>query len=179
VWCHWGEIESFLPRCLRTGWQSVISQEKIPWNTSPWLGIEPGPRGGQTVRFTHFPTELSWLSYVQCQLELATMLLRWGGAPLPHRLPSSKDIAKLSFPAGSQAYTFETWGGVFSFHCGSISVSLMLWALIIITMICIVVGSHCSFCWKSWVRHCFRVGFRQFPIICPNRLTLPQPIEYT
>jgi len=29
-------------------------------NTPPWLGIKPGPRGGQTVRFIHSPTELSW-----------------------------------------------------------------------------------------------------------------------
>jgi len=32
---------------------------KIPWNTPPWLGIDPGPRGGQTVSY---PTELSWLT---------------------------------------------------------------------------------------------------------------------
>jgi len=38
---------------------AVISQGKIPWNTPPWLGIEPGPRGGQTVSY---PTELSWLT---------------------------------------------------------------------------------------------------------------------
>jgi len=37
----------------------VISQGKIPWNTPPWLGIEPGPWGGQTASY---PTELSWLT---------------------------------------------------------------------------------------------------------------------
>ena len=36
---------------------AAISQGKIPWNTPPWLGIEPGPQGGQTVSY---PTELSW-----------------------------------------------------------------------------------------------------------------------
>jgi len=50
------EIEPFLPRWLRTGWQSLISQGKIPWNAPPWLGIEPGPQGGRTVSY---PTELS------------------------------------------------------------------------------------------------------------------------
>jgi len=44
---------------LKMGWQSVISQRKTPWNTPPWLGIEPGPRGRQTVSY---PTELSWLA---------------------------------------------------------------------------------------------------------------------
>jgi len=44
---------------LRTGWQSAISQGKISWNTPPWLGTEPGPRGGQTVSYS---TELSWLT---------------------------------------------------------------------------------------------------------------------
>ena len=56
-----GRLSHFLPRWLRTGWQSAISQGKIFWNTPPWLGIEPGPRGGQTVSY---PTELSWLTYV-------------------------------------------------------------------------------------------------------------------
>ena len=61
VWRHWGggRLSHFLPYWLRRGWQSVISQGKIPWNTPPWLGIEPGPRGGQTVSY---PTELSWLT---------------------------------------------------------------------------------------------------------------------
>jgi len=31
----------------------------IPWNTLPRLGIEPGPRRGQTMRYIHSPTELS------------------------------------------------------------------------------------------------------------------------
>ena len=48
--CHW----------LRTGWQGVISQRKIPWNTPPWLGIEPGLQGGQTVSYS---SELSWLTW--------------------------------------------------------------------------------------------------------------------
>jgi len=49
IFCHTGSG--------RVGRESVISQRKIPWNTPPWLGIEPGPRGGQTVSY---PTELSW-----------------------------------------------------------------------------------------------------------------------
>jgi len=52
-----GRLSHFLPRWLRTGWQSVICQGNIPWNTPPWLGIESGPQGGQTV---NYPTELSW-----------------------------------------------------------------------------------------------------------------------
>jgi len=54
-------LSHFLPRWLRTGWQSVISQGKISWNTPPWLGIKPGSQGGQTVGFIHSPTEVSWL----------------------------------------------------------------------------------------------------------------------
>ena len=34
-------LRHFLPRWLRMGWQSLISQGKIPWNSPPWLGIEP------------------------------------------------------------------------------------------------------------------------------------------
>jgi len=56
-----GRLSHFLPHWLRTGWQSAISQEQIPWNTPPWLGNEPGPRGGQTVSY---PTELSWLTCI-------------------------------------------------------------------------------------------------------------------
>jgi len=41
------------------GWQSVISQAKIPWNTPPWLGIEPGPWGGQTVNRVHLTVLVS------------------------------------------------------------------------------------------------------------------------
>ena len=37
-----GRLSHFLPRWLRTGWQSAISQGKIPWNTPPWLGIFQG-----------------------------------------------------------------------------------------------------------------------------------------
>ena len=55
-----GRMSHFLRRWLRTGWQSVINQKKIPWNTPPWLGIEPEPRGGETVRFICSATELSW-----------------------------------------------------------------------------------------------------------------------
>jgi len=61
-----GRLGHFLPHWLRTGWQSVISQGKIPWNTPPWLGIEPGPQVGQTVSYS---TELSWLT--TCQYDLA------------------------------------------------------------------------------------------------------------
>jgi len=46
---------------LKTGWQNAISQGKILWNTPPWLGIEPGPQGGQTVSY---PAELSWAFYL-------------------------------------------------------------------------------------------------------------------
>jgi len=53
-----GRLSHFLQRWLRKGWQSVISQGKIPWNTPPWLRIEPGPQGRQTMSYS---TELSWL----------------------------------------------------------------------------------------------------------------------
>jgi len=55
-----GRLSHFLPHWLRTGWQSLTGQGKIPWNTPPWLGVEFGLQGGQTMRFTHSPTELSW-----------------------------------------------------------------------------------------------------------------------
>ena len=35
----------------------VISKGTLPWHTPPSTGIEPGPQGGQAVRY---PTELSW-----------------------------------------------------------------------------------------------------------------------
>jgi len=56
-----GRLSHFMPHWLRTGWQSVIGQGEIPWNTTSWLGIEPGSRRGQTVRYIPSPTELSWL----------------------------------------------------------------------------------------------------------------------
>ena len=42
-----GRLSHILPHWLKTGWQSVISQGNTLWNTPPWLGIEPGPQGGQ------------------------------------------------------------------------------------------------------------------------------------
>jgi len=69
-----GRLSHFLPRWLRTGWQSAISQGKIPWNTPPWLGIEPGPRGGQTVSY---PTELSWLTVINSQTLALKTISSW------------------------------------------------------------------------------------------------------
>ena len=37
-----GRLGHFLLPWLRLGWQSVTNQGKIPWNTPPWRGIEPG-----------------------------------------------------------------------------------------------------------------------------------------
>ena len=59
VWCLWGEIEPFSATLAQDGLAECDQPGKIPWNTPPWLGIEPGPRGGQTVSY---PTELSWLT---------------------------------------------------------------------------------------------------------------------
>jgi len=59
----------FLPRWLRTGWQSVIRQGKIPWNTPPRLGTEPGPLRGQLMRYIHSPTKLSWLASLYYLME--------------------------------------------------------------------------------------------------------------
>ena len=42
-------LSHFLSRWLRTDWQRVISQGKIPWNTPPWLGIEPWPWGRHLI----------------------------------------------------------------------------------------------------------------------------------
>ena len=71
-----GRLSHFLPRWLRTGWQSAISQGKINplkysavagnWTRpagrtdselSHWAIMTRGPRGGRTVSY---PTELSW-----------------------------------------------------------------------------------------------------------------------
>ena len=65
-------LSYFLPCWLRTGWQSIVSQGKFPWNTLPWLGIELGPRGGQTVSY---PTELFWL----IQVYLLGLKVGWRG----------------------------------------------------------------------------------------------------
>jgi len=46
---------SFLLKIKRKPYSEV---EKSLENTPPWLGIEPGPWGGQTVSY---PTELLWL----------------------------------------------------------------------------------------------------------------------
>jgi len=61
-----GRLSHFLPRWLRMGWQSVISQGKSPWKTPLRLGLEPGPLKKQTVRFIHSPTELLWLWLLIC-----------------------------------------------------------------------------------------------------------------
>jgi len=87
-----GRLSHFLPRWLRRGWQSVIRQGKIPWNTPPWLGIEPGRTDSElshwaimtratgrtdselshwatmtqaTGRTVSYPTELPWLTLVK------------------------------------------------------------------------------------------------------------------
>jgi len=67
-------LSHFLSRWLRTGWQSVISQRKIPWNTPPWLEIEPGPQRGQTVSYF---TELSWLTKSLSPLNIGYMHVVW------------------------------------------------------------------------------------------------------
>jgi len=101
-----GRISHFLPWWLRAGRQSVISQGKIAWSTSPQLGIEPtpwenrprdtfilplsfhppGPRRGQTVRCISFPAELSWpgprqrqtVRYIHSPTELSWPGPWWG-----------------------------------------------------------------------------------------------------
>jgi len=68
-------LSHFLPRWLRTGWQSVISQGKIPWDTPPWPGVEPGPRRGQTVSYHDWPLyPHQWLYHVP--MSLAAMISR-------------------------------------------------------------------------------------------------------
>ena len=67
--CHAGSA--------RAGWQSLISQGKISLNTLPWLGIDPGPRGGQTMRFIHFPTELPVLYEIRISNNRSSYRLAW------------------------------------------------------------------------------------------------------
>ena len=57
LWRHWGKIEPF-PATLA---ESRLAVWKIPWNTLPGPGVEPGPRRGQPVRYIHSPNEPSWL----------------------------------------------------------------------------------------------------------------------
>jgi len=84
-WCGVveGRLSHFLPHWLRMGWQSAISQGKIPWNTPPWLGIEPGPRGGQTVSY---PTELSWLNWLCYDIYNWSHLLHISTVPVDHTM---------------------------------------------------------------------------------------------
>ena len=52
-----GRLSHFLPSWFRMGWQSAISQGKIPENTPPWLEIEPGTLRRQTMEihsFSHY-----------------------------------------------------------------------------------------------------------------------------
>ena len=53
-----GRLSLFLPPWFTTGWQSVIRQGEIPWNTPPWLGIEPGRTDSE--RF-HWPIMTGFL----------------------------------------------------------------------------------------------------------------------
>jgi len=46
VWCYWGEIGPFSATLAQDGLAECDQPGKIPWNTPPWLGIEPGPQGG-------------------------------------------------------------------------------------------------------------------------------------
>jgi len=48
-----GTIDERLSHWVRTGWQSVISQRKIPCNTPPRPGIEPGP-DSDIYSFSHW-----------------------------------------------------------------------------------------------------------------------------
>jgi len=74
-------------------------------NTLPWLGIEPGPWGGQTVRFIHFPTELSWLTgwriFVACPcLEFTRVHLlgiTWAATTLPQNCSVCSLVGYVSF----------------------------------------------------------------------------------
>ena len=52
-----GRLSHRLPRWFRKGWQRVTS-----WQKSLEIlcrSVKPEPRGGQTVRYVHSPTELS------------------------------------------------------------------------------------------------------------------------
>ena len=49
-----------MPRWLRTGWESVISQGKsLEILRHGCMGIQPGPWRGHTVGYINSPTELS------------------------------------------------------------------------------------------------------------------------
>jgi len=51
-----GVIELFSATLAQDGLAECDQPGKILRNTPPWLGIEPGPQGGQTVSYS---TELS------------------------------------------------------------------------------------------------------------------------
>jgi len=51
-------MEPFSATLAQNGLAECDQPGTIPRNTLPWLGIEPGPQGGQTVTFIHSRTEL-------------------------------------------------------------------------------------------------------------------------
>jgi len=99
-----GRLSHFLPRYFRTGWQSVISQGKIPWNTPPWPGSEPGPRGGQTVSY---PTELPWPGPQGGQTVSYPTEVSWPG-PQGGQTVSYPTELSWPWPQGGQTVSYPT-----------------------------------------------------------------------
>jgi len=60
VWGHWGEIELFSATLAKDGLAECDQPGKNSLKFSAMVGN--WTRRGQTVRFVHFPTELSWLT---------------------------------------------------------------------------------------------------------------------
>jgi len=59
-----GAIEGIESFSVTLGSRRVRRVWSVRQKSLEILGIEPGPWGRQTVRFIHFPTELSWLTNV-------------------------------------------------------------------------------------------------------------------
>jgi len=95
VWCHWGEIE--------LAWERLAECDQPKENTPPRPGIEPRPRRGQTMKYIHFFTELSWLVLFKARVSIRRICPQsWGKnhiSPLPHfNMGSDANSKQLQLP---------------------------------------------------------------------------------
>jgi len=84
---------------------------KIPWNTPPWSGIEPGPQEGQTKSYpiglprprplggqtVSYPTELSWPWPLGGQTVSYPTELSWPGPLGGQTLSYPTELSRLAF----------------------------------------------------------------------------------
>jgi len=87
------------------------AREKLPWNKSPWLEIGLQPKKGQTVRYIHSPTELSWrgqtVRYIHSPTELS-----WRGQTVRY----IHSPTELSWPGHGEGRLWDTFILPLSYH---------------------------------------------------------------